>query len=811
MEREESKAEKSGVAVRPKGLAGWEIALISAGIVVALSLGALLTVVIMHQRALYGPTPEQIAIAKQVEGKSPAEVEALVMQLLSDGKQKDAEAIAENLPKKFRGDLRVTFLQGVLGRSRWRNKEASALFFSKVRQIDPDSPEGKASQLIMDIDQGMYYDRNLKEFGELVERQPEDMMITWLYAMACREYYKRTESGKYSSAGIKAYERLGEYWEVGPSLFHQTYGNVLAEAGRNKDAVVHYQKAAELEPATWTYEALGHTLRRLKRYDESIEAYKAVLAIDPEDSGAINGWGVSLELQKKYVEAAEKYAEGAALDNSWSLNNLGLFYRDGLGVKKDLDKAFYYIAKSAESGNRTGMSHLAGLYKKGTGVERNLAKAEEWYLKAAQAGHSSAYFDLGFMFDPRKNHKDGDAQKALEYYEQAAKQGSGGAAINAALICRFGCGMETNYVQSMRFFLLSAELGWNMKETAPYVAQHYLNGLGTDRDPVKAVEWLRKGVKLNDEYSIVELANCYVRGDGVERDLKLAVEMYRKVAEKKPTARKYMLLANGLRYLEQNEEALEPYRKALALEPSDELHRLLGDTLGGLGRDDEAKEEYAAAVAMNPGHADAINNWGLALERQERYAEAAEKYQEAAALGNNWSYHNLALFYEKGLGLDRNPEKAREFYEISAEKGNTRAIASLGRLYVDGAGGEKDLEKGLELLRKAAEAGEATAFSKLAWVLATTSVEEQLNPQEAVRYAEKLSLDSCENATVIAAAYARDGQFEKAIEVERKALDVLKMQRGELWDKDASLREKERKPYEERLRLYEAGKPYTQQ
>ena len=69
---------------------------------------------------------------------------------------------------------------------------------------------------------------------------------------------------------------------------------------------------------------------------------------------------------------------------------VGYFYYDGLGVKKDAEKEFYWTKRAAEHGDRDGQFNLACFYEHGiwTGIDREAAKA--WYIKAAEQNHDLA-------------------------------------------------------------------------------------------------------------------------------------------------------------------------------------------------------------------------------------------------------------------------------------------------------------------------------------------------------------------------------------------------------------------------------------
>lgn len=69
---------------------------------------------------------------------------------------------------------------------------------------------------------------------------------------------------------------------------------------------------------------------------------------------------------------------------------VGYFYYEGLGVKADLERAFYWTKKAAEHGDRDGQCNLAWFYEEGIGTSKDMEKAKQWYRQAALQGHDMA-------------------------------------------------------------------------------------------------------------------------------------------------------------------------------------------------------------------------------------------------------------------------------------------------------------------------------------------------------------------------------------------------------------------------------------
>ena len=67
---------------------------------------------------------------------------------------------------------------------------------------------------------------------------------------------------------------------------------------------------------------------------------------------------------------------------------LGYCYEYGIGVKKDVNKAFIHYQKSAEMNNPNGIYQVGYCYYLGIGVEIDMHKAFMYYLRSAKAGNS---------------------------------------------------------------------------------------------------------------------------------------------------------------------------------------------------------------------------------------------------------------------------------------------------------------------------------------------------------------------------------------------------------------------------------------
>ena len=166
----------------------------------------------------------------------------------------------------------------------------------------------------------------------------------------------------------------------------------------------------------------------------------------------------------------------------------------------------------------------------------------------------------------------------------------------------------------------------------------------------------------------------------------------------------------------------------------------------------------------------------------------------------------IASYYSTGVGTKRDISKAIEWWEKGARLNDARCVHSLGVCYENGNGVERDTGRALQFYRKAADKGFVPSIKGLAIVYATSASSEYLDGKKALKYALKLPKDDYRDT--VAAAYARNGQFEEAVKAQQEAITLLEKEGGEAWKKDPALREKKLAPYEKRLALFESNKPY---
>ncbi len=121
------------------------------------------------------------------------------------------------------------------------------------------------------------------------------------------------------------------------------------------------------------------------------------------------------------------------------------------------------------------------------------------------------------------------------------------------------------------------------------------------------------------------------------------------------------------------------------------------------------------AQAQDEKTSNAIANFeaGIAAYQANDLPRAYEAFLAAAEEGHVDSQFNVALMYEKGIGVEKNEKDAVLWYGKAASQGNANAQFNLGVLYEHGRGTNVDFAKANEWYRKASVQGDALAMGNL--------------------------------------------------------------------------------------------------
>jgi len=177
-------------------------------------------------------------------------------------------------------------------------------------------------------------------------------------------------------------------------------------------------------------------------------------------------------------------------------HNMGNLYRKGLGVEKDVKKAFELYMYAAERGHPEDQSNIGYMYMRGEGVEVDYKQAMVWLSKATAQNWATAYDKIGLLYLNGWGVKK-DAVRAFEAFGKGANLGNAPSMVNYANCYKEGVGTEQDFKKAYRLYAQAAHLG----NSAAYSNLGYLSlaGQGVKKDLAEAAFWFTLSSREGNE------------------------------------------------------------------------------------------------------------------------------------------------------------------------------------------------------------------------------------------------------------------------------------------------------------------------
>jgi tetratricopeptide (TPR) repeat protein len=247
-------------------------------------------------------------------------------------------------------------------------------------------------------------------------------------------------------------------------------------------------------------------------------------------------------------------------------------------------------------------------------------------------------------------------------------------------------------------------------------------------------------------------------------------------------------------------EAMNEFQAALRISPNDpDTETNIGAALLQEGDAEESISHLRKVVEKFPRHAPAHINLGNALLQTGQTDAAVAEYKQTLDLpfDHAESHYSIANAFRKKGDVEAAIAHYRKALENRPDFANAHnnlgnALRQQGKIQQAMHEYEAALKNDPELF---------LAANNLAWMLATSSDPSIRNGAKAVQLAEQANDQSGGDPLILhtlAAAYAENGQFPKAVEVAQHALEIAEA--NGITSLAESLRNK--------LALYQAGTPY---
>ncbi len=347
------------------------------------------------------------------------------------------------------------------------------------------------------------------------------------------------------------------------------------------------------------------------------------------------------------------------------------------------------------------------------------------------------------------------------------------------------------YVSARKDYNRALEFNPDNAEVQAALGGLYFNGQGVPRDLALALTLYERAAELGNAQAMFHLGYAHTNGIGVEQDLAIGRQWLNKAANAGDAVAMTHL---GASYRAEATDSPDPklalswYDKAIeAGHASAMIAKAYMLKSGELGEPDPE----AARILMEEAAASGSDNAKVSLSYlyltgdgvPEDPSKAYQLLSQASAGNSPEVYFRLGHLQQYGLGTEANLEAAMASFKRAAVGGISDAMSRLAYLLMNRPDNESQSEAGY-WLAQATQSNTADAYNEYAWFLATSPYAAVRNGSVAVTNARKaVAIDA--NASyldTLAAAYAEAGQFSQAQATQERAIALAERDQPEVLD-----------------------------
>lgn len=247
--------------------------------------------------------------------------------------------------------------------------------------------------------------------------------------------------------------------------------------------------------------------------------------------------GMVYYVRRNNKEAFKWFRKAAYEGYPPAQNFVGIFYREGYGIKKNLSTAYTWFVTAATVHKLSDAQFNLGLmFEKGNipGGEINYSAAYEWYNLAADQGNTDALCGLALFYVTTRilsgtASKD-DQKQARSWLELAASNGHIISQFDLANFLEIGLlnNGRKDYTQAFKYYLLAANQGYAKAQTM--VGLYYETGRIGKSDYVEAHKWYTLAAEHSCPTAMYYIARLHELGLGTPINGKLAYYYYTRSA-----------------------------------------------------------------------------------------------------------------------------------------------------------------------------------------------------------------------------------------------------------------------------------------
>lgn len=421
-----------------------------------------------------------------------------------------------------------------------------------------------------------------------------------------------------------------------------------------------------------------------------------------------NGIGVREDLE----EAFNRYRSAADRNYAPAQSNLASFYAIGEFVLEDQEKAFQLQLSAARQG------HVVAIHQVGIGyfngrddvVERDAAAAVTWLTSAAEKGHTEAQTDLALLYNSI-DFGPVDHEASVDWLRRAASAGNARAQYYLGVFLYNGsAGLEVDEEEGARFLQLSASNG-NV-DAMLRVGLIYIDGnvSSVPEDKEEGVRFLRLAAGAGIVEAQYRLAHMLHAGENLEPDFDEARHWYEECSgEAGGVCTTSLAIMYELGRFGQIDirQAKSLYEEALELGDENGGYRLARLLLENEDTNDPAVNRralslFTRAVELEPRHGYSWYEIGSLFSEgppgiPQNEVEATQAFLNGAEAGSAPAQLKLGWRYYQGIDTDSDLEVAVHWFVEAAKQGLTAPLDALRTIIEDGEAAELTEDDLMEL------------------------------------------------------------------------------------------------------------------
>ncbi len=354
-----------------------------------------------------------------------------------------------------------------------------------------------------------------------------------------------------------------------------------------------------------------------------------------------NDLGKDAEKGKQMIESLAKKT-----DNTYALSRYAsLFFFGSEPFEEDKEKAISILDKVKDKNDPFYLEMMGNVYMNGTDkIDINETKAIELYTKAFEKGRKVNAWKLATMYLTGKGNITKDRAKAIEWANRGIESNvTRCMGLMASLYLNFNEDSLLNDIQHPQkgLELLKKAAKHGNGDAYAFLGQLYFHGKYVEKDDKKSFDYITKATDLKSSKGAFLLGLYYVDGIGCEKDIPKGIEIWKKAVEYGDggAANNLFCYYQGSHGGKIDKEQAKKYLQKAAELGNDIACFNLG------------KEYYYGDNLMNKNEDQAF----------VYIKKAADKGLVDAC---SW----LSFFYDRGIGCNRDPEKAKEYGDKTSAK-----------------------------------------------------------------------------------------------------------------------------------------------